>query len=202
MSRTNPYEKYLGKEDIMHAEIVRLISLKYPNLFWWHTVNEGKRSDFEQYKFKKLGGRAGVSDFVILEESNFSKGLMVEIKYGANGCSREQVDFLIESIKKGYTSAVVYNYAGDVMDLLDRHMNQGACFPLDGIMLIKNGKEEIVTIEDAYKVLMKKTKTVTDKTKAKMQFEADAKRKFGPISNQVKKALFKAEKNIKAGKVV
>jgi hypothetical protein len=193
MSRTNPYEKYLGKEDIMHAEIVRVIELRFPDLFWWHTPNEGKRSAFEQYKFKTLGGKKGVSDFVILEDSNFSKGLMMEIKYGGNGCSKAQVDFLIDSINKGYTSAVVYNHASDAISLLERHLGSGACFPLDGILLIKEGKESIIQIEQAHKVLMKKSTPVSDKQQAKKLFEAEAKKKFGNVSVQVKKALFQGK---------
>ena len=197
MSRTNPYEKYLGKEDIMHAEIVRVMGFKFPDLFWWHTPNEGKRTEFEQYKFKRLGGKKGIADFVILEESNFSKGLMMEIKYGANGCSKEQVDFLIDSIKKGYTAAVVYNDAGDAIDLIENHLKSGVCFPLDGIVLVKGGTESIIPLDQAHKALMKKSSPVSDKQQAKKLFEADAKKKFGSVSMQVKKALFQAKhKNI------
>lgn len=163
----------------MQAEVSRLLLLKYPNLLWWHTVNEGRRTPFEQFKFKELGGKSGVSDFVILEEGNFSKGLMIEIKYGSNPCSMDQVEFLIRSARKGYTSAVVYDYAPDVMALVDDHINHGVGIPSDGIILVKGGVRSVISLEDAKNVLCKKSKPEKPEKKANELFKKVAQAKFG-----------------------
>jgi hypothetical protein len=189
MSKPNPYEKYLGKEDVMQAEVCRVLSLKYLDLFWWHTPNEGVRSEFEQYKFKQLGGYSGIADLAILEEGNFSKGLMIELKWGANACSKAQVDFLIKSAKKGYTASVVYDYASDVLDLIDLHLSKGAGIPEDGIILVKGGKRTVVPLEDAHTVLRKRSAEKTDLQKAKKLFADKAKAKFGILPPKAK-ALF------------
>lgn len=194
MIGANPYTKYLGKEDVMQAEIARFIALNHPDLLWWHTVNEGKRTPFEQFKFKQLGGKPGVSDFVILEPSNFSSGLMIEIKYGVNKCTKDQVDFLIQSAKKGFTASVVYDYHQDATSLISRHMKSGICIPGDGIVLIRKGIESVVPFVSAYQVLCKKEKAELDKDKAKKAFTAHAKAKFGTgiKKEKVKSKLFKS----------
>lgn len=182
MSRTNPYEKYLGREDVMQAEIVRLISFQYPELFWWHTPNEGKRTDFEQYKFKKLGGQSGVSDFVILDQSVLSKGLMMEIKCGRNKCTKSQVDFLITSIRKGYNASVVYDSASDAFELIQQHLGNGICSPEKGIILIKKGQMTFVPLEKAHEILIvKKQDTNPDKEKTdkKALFAQNAIKRYG-----------------------
>lgn len=180
MNRTNPYEKYLSKEQVMQTEIVRRLSLLYPDLFWWHTHNEGDKTPFEQYVFKKMGGLSGVSDFVILEDSNFSKGMMLEIKFGVNKCTHNQVDFLIVSAKKGYTSVVVYDSAIDAMDIIGRHMQSGVGYlPSDGIVLVKKGTETVIPFEEAYKVLCKKSREKAVLDKAKKLFQNNGNAKFG-----------------------
>ena len=190
MNGTNPYTKYLGKEDVMQAEIARFIGRKYPDLLWWHTVNEGKRSDFEQFKFKELGGKSGVSDFVIIQPSHFSNGLMMEIKWGKNGCTKDQVTFLIQSARKGFTAAVVYDYHQDATSLITRHVESGVILPKDGILLIKKGIESVVPFADAYKVLCGKEKAELDKEKIKKSITAQAKAKFG--TGIRKEKLFKS----------
>ena len=177
----------------MQAEIVRVLSLKYPKLFWWHTVNEGNRSPFEQYKFKELGGKAGVSDFVILEVTDFSLGLMMEIKWGKGACTSSQVDFLIESAKRGYTAAVVYDYPEEAIKLIDLHLSKGAGIPGEGILLIKNGETKVIPFDQSHKVLMKKEKVKDEKEKAKELFKAQAVKRFGDIGKVASK-LFKSPK--------
>ena len=196
MSKPNGFEKYLGKEDVMQAEVVRVLSNKYPALMWWHTPNEGKRTPFEQYKFKELGGKKGVADFVILEEANFSKGLMIEIKFGRNGCSKDQVEFLIQAAQKGYTAAVVYDYAQDVIALVEQHLKSGLIFPMDGILLVKGGAQTVVPFADAQKVLCKKSSEATQKKAVQKMFREQAEKKFGPIKSSLKSAW--ADKKLKS----
>lgn len=177
MAGQNPYERYLSKEQVMQAETARLLALRFPNLFWWHTPNEGKRTPYEQYLFKQMGGLKGVSDFVVLEESNFSKGLMIEIKWGKNPCTIEQVDFLIRSAKKGFMAAVVWDDARDVLSLVEKHLAGGVGIPDEGIILIKGGKQSLVPFAEAHKVLCKKTKEEATVEKVKKMFGVKSKSK-------------------------
>ena len=52
LMKKNPYQKYLGKEDILQSSVMNYLKLNYPNVFAIHVPNEGKRSPFERYKFK------------------------------------------------------------------------------------------------------------------------------------------------------
>lgn len=185
------FQDYLSKEQVMQSEAVRLMSLQYPDLFWWHTENEGKRSEFEQFTFKVMGGRKGVSDLVILEEGNFSKGLMLELKWGRNGCTKDQVDFLIWAAKKGYTAAVVYDDARDVLSLINEHLTKGTIIPSEGILYIKGKDRKTVPFEEAHKVLMKKGSEKSHQVQAKELFKANALKKFGKVD---KKKLFSHQK--------
>lgn len=179
MAGQNPYDNYLSKEQVMQAEITRLLSLKHPDLFWWHTVNEGKRTPYEQYLFKKMGGLKGVADFVILEQGTFSKGLMIEIKWGKGVCTVDQVDFLIRSAQKGFTAAVVYDDARDALDLVDRHLKLEVIYPSDGILLVKKGKHETISFDYAYRVLCKKTKQEALQEKVVKRWKAMEVKKLG-----------------------
>ena len=185
------FKDYLTKEQVMQSEAVRLISLNYPNLFWWHTENEGNRSPFEQFLFKEMGGKKGVSDLVILEEGNFSKGLMIEIKWGRNGCTKEQVDFLIDSAFRGFTAAVVYDDARDVMDVIHDHLNNGTIIPSSGILHVKGSVRTTIPFQDAHEVLIKKGSVKTEKAKAKELFKKEALKKFGKVD---KTKLFNHQK--------
>ncbi len=125
MSKTNPLRKFLSKEDVFQEACVQWLGYQYKDLFWMHVPNEGKRSPFEQVKFKALGGKAGVSDIIIMDPSGdgIHKGFVIELKCGANACSDAQVDFLISSHKKGFAAAVVYDDVELFIKLINRYLS-------------------------------------------------------------------------------
>lgn len=56
-------------EDMLHiytADVLRAFAV--PRVVWWHTPNGGKRHISVAKQLKKMGTRAGVSDFVFLFE--------------------------------------------------------------------------------------------------------------------------------------
>ena len=71
MPTKNPYEKYLTKEDRLQNSVINYIKMQYPGTFAIHVPNEGKRSPFERYKFKYLGGTAGVPDILVFASKSF-----------------------------------------------------------------------------------------------------------------------------------
>lgn len=90
----NPFEKYLGKEDHLQHMVMNYIKLQYPNVFAIHVPSEGKRTAFERYKFKYLGGTKGIPDVMIFHpkktENDFKCGLAIELKVGYNKPTESQ----------------------------------------------------------------------------------------------------------------
>ncbi|QDP48829.1 MAG: hypothetical protein Unbinned1643contig1000_19 [Prokaryotic dsDNA virus sp.] len=95
----NPFEKYLGKEDKLQHSVMEYMKFQYPNVYAIHIPNEGKRSPFERFKFKYLGGRAGVPDIMIFRSNGEKNGLAIELKVGYNKPTENQLES-IEKLKK------------------------------------------------------------------------------------------------------
>jgi hypothetical protein len=62
MNKRNPFEKWLTKEDHLQHQVISWMKWQYPAVRFHHSPNEGKRSPFEQYKFKFLGSDSGFPD--------------------------------------------------------------------------------------------------------------------------------------------
>ena len=90
LKMTNPFERYLSKEDKLQRQVMDYVANEYPNVYCIHVANEGKRSHFERYKFKYLGGKAGVPDVLIFKKNEFKSGLAIELKVGYNKHTKER----------------------------------------------------------------------------------------------------------------
>lgn len=121
--RKNPYQKYLGKEDKLQNAVMQYIKLKYPEVLAIHVPNEGKRTPFERYKFKYLGGVSGVPDVLIFHQNAFKAGLAIELKAGYNKPTQSQKDCL-ERLKMANWSAEWVNNFEDAQKLIDEHIDE------------------------------------------------------------------------------
>jgi len=87
MSR-NTYHKYLTPEDHLQINCNRILAY-YPKLLWAHIPNEGKRSRFEQWKFKQMGAKSGVPDLIIFTGfdvvGKHYNGCAIELKAAFDG---------------------------------------------------------------------------------------------------------------------
>lgn len=92
--RTNPFFKYLTKEDKLQHRIISYLKYQYPNLLFAHVPNEGKRSAFERFKFKYLGGSSGIPDLLIFKKNKYYSGLAIELKVGYNKPTANQKAWL------------------------------------------------------------------------------------------------------------
>lgn len=90
----NPYDKYLGKEDVLQRGVINYIKAQYPEAFVVHIPNEGRRSMFERYKFKTLGGVSGMPDLMIFNPNKYRNGLAIELKAGTNRPTKNQLECL------------------------------------------------------------------------------------------------------------
>ena len=126
MSKTNPFNKFLSAEQREHTALCKWLSLQYPNLLWWHTPNESKKTPFERFLFTVMGGKRGVSDFVFIEPKGEYSGLFIELKatgiktHKKNGeCYYpEQELFLNKAKERGFyaTFAVGFDEAKKVIE--------------------------------------------------------------------------------------
>jgi hypothetical protein len=94
MPKPNPYHKYTSKEDHLQHQVMTYFAYQYPEALVFHPMNEGKRTRFERFKFKFLGGMAGVSDIICFTPNAFKGGLAIELKVGSNKPTALQKVFL------------------------------------------------------------------------------------------------------------
>lgn len=75
----------------------------------YHIPNEGKRSLYTGNKLKKEGLKKGVSDICLPVPSGKYIGLYIEMKYGDNKVTKEQLDFLYRMQALGHAVKVCYS---------------------------------------------------------------------------------------------
>ena len=109
VKRKNGFEKYLTQENKFQRAVAQWLDMQHPNLLWWHTPNEGKRSNFERWLAKILGMRAGVSDIVILQPNKSFHGIVMELKVGKNKCTPAQSKFLQQAQHLQYYACTCYS---------------------------------------------------------------------------------------------
>lgn len=178
------FRDHLGPEDLLQEACLRWCDRKLPGIPVIHVPNEGKRSDFEQFKFKVLGGNPGVSDLFLPHSSGTQKGIWIELKFGRNKLTPAQLEFLIKMYYQGYAVAVVWDKVEDFELLMDSYDRDPAFF-LGGIVVAK-GDLTVYKFEAAEKQLVKKVSEKTMVRKATNDFEKKAKARFGTPIKGVK----------------
>lgn len=107
------------KEDSHQVDCVAWLRYRYPELLFWHSVNEGKKTITSALRDEQAGLLKGVSDFVILI-GGFWQGCeypfaAIELKRtnksgkgAASPVSPEQKEFLRKVRERGGFAAVAY----------------------------------------------------------------------------------------------
>ena len=108
--KSNPFYKYLTKEDKLQHSVVTYLKFQHPGVLFTHVPNEGKRSTFERYKFKYLGARAGVPDLLIFHANKTHNGLAIELKIGYNKPTEHQLKWLLELQNAGWASHCINDF--------------------------------------------------------------------------------------------
>ena len=91
---SNPYLNFLSQEDKLQNSVMNYFRYNYPSAFVIHVPNEGRRTPFERFKFKHLGGVSGVPDILCFTKNRFKCGLAIELKVGYNKPTKNQKDCL------------------------------------------------------------------------------------------------------------
>jgi hypothetical protein len=118
----NPFEKYLSKEDKLQHSIMNYLSFEYPSVYAIHVANEGKRSPFERFKFKYLGGKAGVPDILIFRSNGRKNGLAIELKVGYNKPTDSQKESL-EKLRKENWECHWTNDYDKTIEIIDKYLS-------------------------------------------------------------------------------
>lgn len=119
----NPFHKYLGKEDHFQNQVMTYLKTAYPRVFAIHVPNEGKRSPFERYKFKFLGGVPGVPDVLIFHQKEDKSGLAIELKVGSNKPTENQLKCL-NKLKQNGWDAIWSNDFDEVKTAIDKFLKK------------------------------------------------------------------------------
>lgn len=98
------------------------LKAKYPKALSIHVPNEGKRSPFERYKFKYLGGVSGVPDVLVFSQNSNKCGLAIELKVGYNKPTENQKK-LLEALKMANWEAQWVNNYQDAVNLIDNYFS-------------------------------------------------------------------------------
>ena len=118
----NPFKKYLTKEDNLQNAVMTYFKLNYPDAFVIHVPNEGKRSPFERYKFKYLGGVSGVPDILCFSKNANRCGLAIELKVGYNKPTENQKSCLNRLKTQNWAVSWFNNYA-DTCNFIDKYFS-------------------------------------------------------------------------------
>lgn len=118
-----PKRKISHHEDDLQKGCVDAFRLMWPRRWIFAIPNGGKRNRMEGERLKAQGVTAGVSDlfvpepyFVMREAMPLHSvrpvlycGLWIELKFGKNKPTVEQVKFLDDMVLRGYATAVCYS---------------------------------------------------------------------------------------------
>lgn len=92
------------KESDLHKMIVEALQFTRPGVMWWHTPNEGKRKKHTGQALKRMGMKAGVSDFLFLVPPA-GRLFALEVKSDGEKPTPDQVVFLAGVKSAGGDSA-------------------------------------------------------------------------------------------------
>ena len=114
------FHKYLGNEDKLQHQVMNFIELQYPDALCAHVPNEGRRTPFERFKFKYLGGKSGIPDVLIFDCNDTFNGLAIELKAGNNKATKNQLIWLDRLNAKGWATYCLNDFE-KVVDVIKKY---------------------------------------------------------------------------------
>jgi hypothetical protein len=118
----NPYSKYLGPEDHLQHQLITWLQWQHPSIRYHHSPNEGKRSPFEQFKFKYLGSDSGFPDLIFP-----SLLLVIELKIKPNKPTEAQKDWLGFFTVIGWKAEVCYTFEEATRIIIEEVKKKSIC---------------------------------------------------------------------------
>lgn len=110
-------------EQIQVMEWAAAASCRYPELKWlYHIPNGGTRDSREAIKLKRMGVKRGVSDIHLPFPHGRYHSLYIEMKYGRNVATQEQIQFMRDMVDAGHCVAVCHD-AQSAIQLIEQYVN-------------------------------------------------------------------------------
>ena len=122
--------KLCRSEDAEQIQFTTNIRYHYPDLLYFHTVNEGKVSAHYRAKQIRKGLLSGVSDIMILKPNGHYSFLAIELKKEiVSKCqvSKEQVTFIEDCKANGGFACVAYG-AQAAMFVVKEYLNDNLSY--------------------------------------------------------------------------
>jgi hypothetical protein len=85
-----------------------------------HVANEGKRSLTYGSRLKSMGLKKGFPDLLIPRARGKYHGFAIEMKYGSNKPTDDQVEWLRRLSKEGYATAICYS-SNEAINLIEKY---------------------------------------------------------------------------------
>ena len=123
--RKNPFWRFLKPEDHLQYQVCQYITLQYPDVRYYHTPNEGKRSAFERFLISILGVKSGVPDLVVPVARHGYHGLYLELKTGTKKPTLNQKNWLSYLRDQGYRATWLNDF-DKIRELLDWYLGSWA----------------------------------------------------------------------------
>lgn len=98
----------LGKEAIEQIKLFQICSFIPECKFMFAVPNGGSRNKIEAYNLKRQGLKPGVPDIMLPVAKCNYHGLFIELKYGKNKTTDNQVKYIDYLNKNGYLAVVCY----------------------------------------------------------------------------------------------
>lgn len=120
---SNNYQKYVKGELKLQSDTYKYLLSQFPHGFYFHTPNEGKRSDFERFVFSIMGAKKGMVDMFFLTP-DISLGCInpfaIELKFGKNIPTQAQMKTISELNKININTYVCWTL-DSVIDVISLH---------------------------------------------------------------------------------
>lgn len=113
-----------AKEFSLCVQCYAWFSLQYAKREMWHVPNGGKRNLLEAVKFKQMGVKKGVPDYIFPEPVAPYHGLFVEFKTEKTRESIEQLQLMHKLEQKNYFVAVVRSFE-QFQEVVRRYFKDG-----------------------------------------------------------------------------
>ena len=98
------------QESNLQIQCVKWFRLQYPNVIIAAIPNGGKRNAITASILKQEGVLAGMPDLIVCCDKNGYNGLFIEMKYGKNKLSANQVEVIGKLKQEGYKVEVCYTF--------------------------------------------------------------------------------------------
>ena len=98
------------QESDLQIMCVKWFRMQYPNTVIASIPNGGKRNVITASILKQEGALAGMPDLIIPCARKGYNGLFIEMKFGKNRLSPNQIEVMIKLRQEGYLTAVCYTF--------------------------------------------------------------------------------------------